>query len=325
MDWNAAIERHREALKRVLAMLTAMAGLANGLSVAANGQAGSSQAADGPADCRLPVADCRPTLPRHLHRAVLRLLRPAEAAARRLVVVAARGLVVTPRLHRHEQGHSMDEVPGAYQPSLRFASQTTSPPRGGEEEDRRAPQPGFPLPRQAGERCRARRGGVGVENLPAHHRWATRRPTLPLFDPLPRWRARRKVAASSVPRISVPGIAAPFAIPAPPSPFDPLDATRLSLRFAALARTLEDLPLAARRFALWRARIAARSQPRSEAHATGRPANTPVRARRIWPFRPGRPPGQQPASGRAPSHPVHAVLDEVHGLALWALEPVDTS
>jgi hypothetical protein len=27
MDWNAAIERNREALKRVLAMLVAMAGL----------------------------------------------------------------------------------------------------------------------------------------------------------------------------------------------------------------------------------------------------------------------------------------------------------
>ncbi len=68
MDWNAAIEKNREALKRILAALVAMAGLA---------------------DCRAG------TLPRHLHRAVLRLLRPAESAARRLVIVAARGLVVT--------------------------------------------------------------------------------------------------------------------------------------------------------------------------------------------------------------------------------------
>ena len=67
MDWNAAIEKNREALKRILAALVAMAGLAGGGS----------------------------TLPRHLHRAVLRLLRPAESAVRRLVIVAARGLVVT--------------------------------------------------------------------------------------------------------------------------------------------------------------------------------------------------------------------------------------
>ena len=66
MDWNAAIERNREALKRILAMLVAMAALAGGGAI----------------------------LPRHLHRAVLRLLRPAEAAARRLVIVIARGLVV---------------------------------------------------------------------------------------------------------------------------------------------------------------------------------------------------------------------------------------
>lgn len=68
MDWNAAIEKNREALKRVLAMLVAMAGL-----------------------------DGRPaTLPRHLHRAVLALLRPAEAAARRLIIVAARGIALPP-------------------------------------------------------------------------------------------------------------------------------------------------------------------------------------------------------------------------------------
>jgi hypothetical protein len=68
MDWNAAIEKNREALKRLLAALVAMAGLADG---------GAG------------------TLPRHLHRAVLRLLRPAEAATRRLIIVAARGVVVT--------------------------------------------------------------------------------------------------------------------------------------------------------------------------------------------------------------------------------------
>ncbi len=67
MDWNAAIDKNREALKRVLATLVGMAALAGGT-----------------------------TLPRRLHRYVLRLLRPAEAAVRRLIIVAARGLVVPP-------------------------------------------------------------------------------------------------------------------------------------------------------------------------------------------------------------------------------------
>jgi hypothetical protein len=72
MDWNAAIERHRDTLKCILAALVAMAGLADG----------------------------RTTLPRHLHRAVMRLLRPAEAAARRLIIAQARGLVVALRARK---------------------------------------------------------------------------------------------------------------------------------------------------------------------------------------------------------------------------------
>jgi hypothetical protein len=45
------------------------------------------------------------------------------------------------------------------------------------------------------------------------------------------------------------------------------------------------------------------------------------RFRRVWPLRPGRPPGWR----RRPTHEVHAILDVVHGLALWALERPDTS
>ncbi len=66
MDGQAAIERNGEALRRVLASLVVMAGLAGD----------------------------RPMLPRHLRNAVLRLLRPAESAARRLVVALARSIVV---------------------------------------------------------------------------------------------------------------------------------------------------------------------------------------------------------------------------------------
>lgn len=72
MDWNAAIEKNRQALKRVLEALVAMAGLAGG----------------------------RPVMPRHRRIALLRLLRPAESAARRLVVVLAQTLMVVPRALR---------------------------------------------------------------------------------------------------------------------------------------------------------------------------------------------------------------------------------
>lgn len=84
MDWNAAIEKNRAALIRVVASLLAMAGPA-AVPLLSGGIRLLSPAG---------WPGGRPTLPRRLHRAMLRLLRPAEAAARRLIVVAASMLVV---------------------------------------------------------------------------------------------------------------------------------------------------------------------------------------------------------------------------------------
>ena len=68
MDWAGAIKLNSEALKGIIEVLFAMLGL------------GSS---DTPARISMTF-----------HRAVLRLLQPAESALRRLIVIAARGLVV---------------------------------------------------------------------------------------------------------------------------------------------------------------------------------------------------------------------------------------
>ena len=68
MDWDLAIKRNGEALKGIIADLFAMLELAGEGMVA--------------------------RLPRSVHSAVLRVLRPAESAVRRLIVIAARGLVV---------------------------------------------------------------------------------------------------------------------------------------------------------------------------------------------------------------------------------------
>jgi hypothetical protein len=69
-DWDGAVKHHSEALKGIIAALFAMLGL--------DGDAMVSR------------------IPKPLHRAVLLVLRPAESAVRRLIVVAARGLVVKP-------------------------------------------------------------------------------------------------------------------------------------------------------------------------------------------------------------------------------------
>lgn len=67
-DWTRAIERNSEALRGIIETLFALLGL--------DGEARDSR------------------IPKPLHSAVLRVLRPAESAVRRLIVIAARGLVV---------------------------------------------------------------------------------------------------------------------------------------------------------------------------------------------------------------------------------------
>jgi hypothetical protein len=72
MDWAMAIERNSEALFRVVATLVAMVRVRGG-GVAA-------------------------LLPRDVYSAALILLRPAESAVRRLIIMAARGIVVKLKL-----------------------------------------------------------------------------------------------------------------------------------------------------------------------------------------------------------------------------------
>ncbi|CAN5273815.1 hypothetical protein BH10PSE7_BH10PSE7_41360 [soil metagenome] len=70
MDWDRAIEINHTALARIVAALISMVELAGGA---------------------LPAR-----LPREVYRAVLLVLRPAEAAVRRLIIIAARGVVAKP-------------------------------------------------------------------------------------------------------------------------------------------------------------------------------------------------------------------------------------
>lgn len=220
------------------------------------------------------------TLPRHLHRAVLRLLRSAESATRRLIIIVARGIAVTPRARRP-------------QPAV---LRKTTPP------------------------SQSRGAAIGAGKAVAPRSF-----TLPLFDPLPRLAPRRPTPIA-VPRICVPGFTVPFpvAMRHPPMADDAVDTKRLNQRLSALVSALDNLPTHARRFARWKAaRDAAAAQGRAE-----RPSHPGV-VRRISALRPGLPPGRHSANGRRRGHEVHDVLNEVHGLALWALEgpssPPDTS
>jgi hypothetical protein len=251
-----------------------------------------------------------PTLPRHLRLAILRLLRPAEAAARRLIIAAARGLVVpmpSPRKPKPK--------PATVEPLLRrFGIAVVMSPAD--------------LARDAA----AKRAAVARAARP-------RALCLPLFDPPRRVLSPELVAGSkgskgrgryvpahAAPRIWTPGIE-PHRLPPPPSPDDPIDATRLGRRLAALAAALDDLPGQAKRFARWRAR--------------NMRENTSGRPRRTSPLRRGRPPGGRltrfdPSAYRDAAgaqrrnasrnvREVDEILAHAHALAIYALERPDTS
>ncbi len=292
MDWNVVIERNREKLQHILASLVAMAGLPG--TVYFLPQNGASPSGSGLAEkSKLPPA---PTLPRRLYRTILRLLRPAEAAARRLVIVAARELVATPR----------EAIP----PRPRKPAPTSILVRTHADASMLVPR--YLLPQVA-----------------SISRPRPRRLALPLLDPLPRWGGHRRSPARGVPRISIPGLTERLPVPPPPSPDDPIDVTRLALRLDALGRALDDLPREARRFARWRARAdaeatrikqtldAAGVQLDPRLYGAGAQNRKGVRRfRRIDPLRPGRPPGSHKRSG----HEIQDVLKDLQYFALHALE-----
>ncbi|MGB8817302.1 MAG: hypothetical protein WCC66_05195, partial [Rhizobiaceae bacterium] len=76
-----------DALQRIVAALFAM------LAAAASTSPASGRG--GPQDRRGPVC-----LPRHIYAAILLILRPAESALRRLILMAAIGLALKPRVSR---------------------------------------------------------------------------------------------------------------------------------------------------------------------------------------------------------------------------------
>ena len=241
-----AVDRNHAALKHILASLVAMAGwtATGGTFLRARGDAGSAA-----------------TLPRHLYVAILRLLRPAEAATRRLVIVLSRGIVVT-------------------LPPLRPTKPKPGPVFLKDGKGTGIVDTGISL---------YRLGLANVAPPPIVQKRAaapTRPIAFPLLDPLRNPFPRRRPRRSSKPSTAVPrclhDLTGRRAIQVRlPSPHDPIDATRLGQRLAALASALDDMPAQALRFARWRAhRDRMRGQPPS-----------PGRFRRIWPLRPGRPPG----------------------------------
>jgi hypothetical protein len=95
MDWDLAIKRNSEALKGIIETLFAMLGLVRDATVS--------------------------RIPRSLHSAVLLVLRPAESAVRRLIIIVARGLVVKVAPSRvMPKGHLIGKGGGNRLPSFQL-------------------------------------------------------------------------------------------------------------------------------------------------------------------------------------------------------------
>lgn len=295
IDWEGVVEKNRERLRWVLEALMTMAGLDPGRPSGAGDGAAEFWAARGQGAAQGAGAadEGRPTLPRRAHRAVLRLLRPAESAVRRLIVVAARDVVV-------EVG------PGRPRPAGRRKSLFVRAGAG----------TGIVLP--YGMSVAAFRGAA-----PRPHAQA-----FPLLDPLTRPGPPRPRPACDVPRIFFfgPGARPPAPLRPPCLPGDPIDAGRLFRRIAALRAALDDVPGQARRFARWRARAAADARATAEAararQAAGAAAGPALRFVRQWPFRSGRPPGQILPGRRRLD--IHWTLGDLNYFGREALAP-DTS
>jgi hypothetical protein len=95
VDWDLAIKRNSKALKGIIEVLFALLGL------------------DG--------TDAASRIPRSLHSAVLGVLRPAESAVRRLIVIAARNIVVKLAPSRPmTEGHRIVKGGGSRPPSFQL-------------------------------------------------------------------------------------------------------------------------------------------------------------------------------------------------------------
>jgi hypothetical protein len=224
MNWPLAIARNRTALLAVVATIIAFLG--------------GREADAGP-------------IARRLRNAALALLRPAESAARRLIVIAARGL-------------------GA--PAPRSAPVFSAPDLAG------APKPG-------------QEGGLsGVSRPPAFRLFDRRKRFLSkIKTPPPAGVPRiRTFWSAAAPWPSAAAAALPTAA-TQTDPDAPVDSNRLRRRLGALERALADLPHQARRLARWQARERTRREVKpgvavhQPLHSVLRPGRPPG-----WRARPGR-------------------------------------
>ncbi|MAS06046.1 MAG: hypothetical protein CL534_15385 [Ahrensia sp.] len=290
---NRAIARNRAALLRILAFLFMKAGLDEG---------GAEM------------------LPRPVWRSIIDVLRPAESAVRRLIVIAARDIVVTLRQRAARPSRRIAPHKGR-----RAAAASLKPGREAgkarpEDRENKTVITSVVFPRRPAPEPAMPKTGVywqGRFVRPGETPWAPKsEPARPLAEPsfaladaslrFSLEPVRRRPAAA--PRIhSLCGPSLPLPAPEPePEPTCEIPARSVCRRLIALKSALDDLPGHALRLARLGARRNFLARHGDIADAV-RPA----------PIRRGRPPGWR----RKMLHPVDDILKECHALAWEVRRP----
>jgi len=229
INWNGVVEHHRPLLARVVEMLFSMViGLDEGRTIT--------------------------TLPRSTRNHIYRILRPAESALRRLILIAARDIASSNLPPRGEESENPGLAPAK---PLVFARDGAAMPTKG-------PVYTGPL------------GLAGVVYRPkeeAPKPVPTRAPVFALIDPRKHFRVGpRRRYARAIPRVTrLDGRdRAPLPAIKLPGPDDPVDATRLCRRLIALKYALENLDKQAQRLARLKARRRLHRSPMRPGYPPGR-------------------------------------------------------
>ena len=277
MDWKQVIKRNREALAVVIAGLIALAG-------------------QWTVDPRVKPEDDglrNDPIPRSVYRAILRILRPAESALRRLIVIVAATLNASASPLRGSAGRG--EARDSTQRDCNSEADRVGVTEG--RDSCNSPPPGSVSPCEPIADLPSR-GRLGIERpLPDFSSFTRRdrQASFRLIDPRKRFGQARQPTGMNmgIPRISVPGL---IDAVRPEKPDDTFNAAALYRRIESLNSALKTLPRQARRLNRLMAQRA-KAEP-----GPGR----------VGPIRPGHPPGFR----KRAVEPVDDILRDCHHLAL---------
>jgi hypothetical protein len=207
MDWPVAIEKNRSALHRVVAGLLVLAGLVEGAV----------------------ITRLTPTK----YRRILQLLRPAEAAVRRLIVVAAQ--VLMPEELVYKPAPPQKERKGQKE---RKADKTSA-------KRTRSGRVSFQLLDPRGHDG----GRDGGDDEDAKPRRKGRLPRIITFDeePVP---FQQRFFAPNPSEVETPPVSGPE-LTAQDFPYETVNAKPMVNRLRALMAALEDIPAQAKRYVRW--------------------------------------------------------------------------